>query len=296
METKNGIENGQIFSINYLRPADPVSDSNRFRVRLGHLVAEYSSEDYSDLGRYIGKNLGVKIPLQGAYSFKEWFEKAKLTDVLDVITIVWRYYDDRSKAIPGFRRHDVLMEKHRNIWHKTVSSSFRDEALAYRLDDKCGVHFFVDSEFEGVRGAAVTGLGSPRYSNVSNSLEKAYRFLDGKNLDTKSAARSAFEALEILARLIVPEAQNLNGKMIEVKLKPIVVDGCVDDAHKSMASAILDSLKEFVNGVHYYRHGQAEEAVVEPPLAIAIYILSQVSNAIRLLIPIDQRLQAASSC
>jgi|GEM_PF-994955 len=290
---EHGVENGQIFSINYLRPAEPVSDSIRFRVRLGHFIAEYASDDYSELGRYIGRNLGVRIPLQGAYSFKEWFEKAKLRDVLDVITIVWRFYDYRSKPIPGFRRQDNVMEKHRNIWHKTVSSSFWDEALAYRLDNKCGVHYLVDQEFEFVRAASVTALGEARYRNVHDALDKAYAFLDREIIDTKSSARSAFEALEILAKLIYPEAQSLGKKMIIERLKPLVLQDSVDAPHEKMAGAILDSLAEFVNGVHYYRHGQPEENIVEPPLNVAVYILSQVSNAIRFLIPVDKKIQAS---
>ncbi|MDH0851792.1 hypothetical protein N5D66_27920 [Delftia tsuruhatensis] len=292
MNYESDVQVGRIFSSNYLRPTEPVSDSPRFRIRLGNYLAEEFSSNHSELTKYIGKNLGVKILIQGAYGFTGWFEKAKIRDILDVITIVWRFFNDKGVPIPGWREAGNTMERKRNAWQAFVTALFREESLAYRVDEKGGVHYLVDAEFEIVRIASISGLGEARYRNVHDALDKAYAFLDEKSIDTKSSARSAFEALEILAKLIYPEAQSLGKKMVIEKLKPLVLQDSEDVPHEKMAGAILDSLAEFVNGVHYYRHGQPEENIVAPPFGVAVYILSQVSNAIRFLIPVDKRIQS----
>jgi hypothetical protein len=292
MNSMNDAAVGLPFSLNYLRPSAPLNDSSRFRVKISQAFGDIA-EDYTfEIKAHFALDVGVSINGSTIYEIKSWFLTASIADVLDCITSTWTFFVKRRNVDIGRRSYpgEMVAEK----WHSFVSAAFSTESMGYQLDERCGVHYFVDSEFEGARAAAVSGLGAPRYTNVAHSLEKAYAFLDGPVVDTKSAARSAFEAIEILAKLMVSEAQNLNGRMIETRLEPLVLSGCIDDAHKNMASAIMKSLKEFVNGVHYYRHGQGEESVIEPPMDIAVYILSQVSNAIRLLIPVDQRLQSGN--
>lgn len=292
MELGENIELGATFSRNYRRPKSLLNDSNRFRVKIAHVIFELSEECWVNLENHLAKDVGLSIGANNLYSFRDWFIDSDIVDVLDAITSISRFFEG-STPVPVRRRYltgpDVAA-----YWRQKVSDAFVIEALGYRLDKAGGVHFFVDSEFESVRGATVAGLGSSRYANVAHSLEKAYAFLDGPVIDTKSAARSAFESLEILVKLIVPEAHNLNKGMIEQKLKPVVLQFCVDETHGKMVAAIMDSLKDFVDGMHNYRHGQGQESVVEPPLDVSIYMVSQVSNAIRLLIPVDQRVQSGS--
>lgn len=159
--------------------------------------------------------------------------------------------------------------------------------MGYRADDACGVHYVVDAEFERVVASAISLLGKPRYAGVKASFDQALRFLDQAMPDTKSSVKAAFEALEILARLIVPEAQNLNKKMIEEKLNPIVLSSINDVTEKEAMRAALSGLAAFVNGVHFYRHGQGREDPVAPSMDSAIYIVSNIASAVRLLAVVD---------
>ena len=163
----------------------------------------------------------------------------------------------------------------------------REENMAYSLDEKCGVHFFVDEEFERNRITALACLASERFAGVRAAFEQSHSYLDAQPSDTKAAVRSAFEALEILARLMDTESKNLNKWMVENKLKPLALAQAVDATESTVLGKLLDGLAISVDGLHNYRHGQGSEQPVAPSLSVAVYVVSSVAAAMRLLVAVD---------
>src|SRR4030095_1592380 len=103
-------------------------------------------------------------------------------------------------------------------WKQFVARVLIEENLGYRLDPKCGVHYFVDEEFERNRVSTLGGLDDPKYTGVRDAYEAAYRHMDSDPPDSKAAVRSMFESLEILVRQMVP-TKNLNRWIVENTLK-----------------------------------------------------------------------------
>lgn len=156
--------------------------------------------------------------------------------------------------------------------------------MGYRLDEECGVHYFVDEEFERNRMGTLAGLNSPLLANARQAYEDAFRHLDSVPRDTKAAVRSIFEAAEILAKQIVPEAQRLNGKIIDGHLRAKCLAALGGDVteQKSLAK-VFDSFGDWVDAMHYYRHGQAGDEPVAPSEDLAVHAISTGSAYIRLL-------------
>lgn len=93
-----------------------------------------------------------------------------------------------------------------------------------------------------------------------------------------------FEAAEVLAKQIVPEAQNLNRKMIDTKLKPRIVElHGGDDTERRVWTGLMDSMSDWVDALHNYRHGQAAHEPVAPSEDLAVFVLSSGCTYIRTL-------------
>jgi hypothetical protein len=166
--------------------------------------------------------------------------------------------------------------------------AMREENVGYRVDENCVVHYFVDQEFERNRVSVLAVLDSPRYTAVKTAFEDAYGHLDRDPRDTKAAVRSIFESLEILVRLIAPETKNLNKWIVQNTVKErCVAVGNGDATESTVSKGMFSSLAEWVDAVHYYRHGQATEEPVAPSEEMAIHILSTGSAYIRWLCQFD---------
>ena len=170
----------------------------------------------------------------------------------------------------------------------------REENMAYTLDNKCGVHYYVDEEFKHNLSTALICLSAPRYSAVKATFDSAYSYLDTQPCDTKASVRSAFESLEILARLIDPESKNLNKWMVENKLKPLACFELKDSIEIKTVGSLFDGIALLVDGLHNYRHGQPVENPVAPSMAVTIYVISTVASALRWLATIDAKQQFLS--
>jgi hypothetical protein len=181
----------------------------------------------------------------------------------------------------------VLSYPKADAWHAFVVRTLREENMAYILDENCGVHFRVDEEFERNRVSALKCLDAPRYASVLAAFESAHNYLDAQPPDTKASVRSAFESIEILARLMCPESKNLNKWMVENKLKPIALTHSSDATESITINKVFDGLAVLIDGLHNYRHGQAVQQPVAPSLALAVYVISAIAAAIRWLVTIN---------
>jgi len=159
-------------------------------------------------------------------------------------------------------------------WINEISRFFREENLAYRLDEKCIVHRFVDEEFHLSTAAALQGFSSPQLHPAKEALNRGIACLTGVHQDTKGAVVAVFEACEIVARNLVPEANNLYGKLCTQRLLPICMPQGADAAEVAVETGVFAAMSEWVNAVHNYRHGQAEPNVVAPSFELAVQLVS----------------------
>jgi len=280
---KDKLPVGQRFSQVYLEKGKPLKDSKRFRHRLGAYFEQNIGDSRDKLAAIIEKELGVTVPTIGLeyYDFSVFFKKRELRDVLDAITLIYQYF----KEIRRYR----LDENYKN-WLDFVQRTFKEESLGYRVDDGGGVHFFIDEEFERSRAATISCLSEARYSAVSTAFEKCYYHLDSDPPNTKDAVRSISEALEILYKLIIDATgtARLNSSGVRSNLKPIVKKMYSTDKTASKAGEhLLDGFCDWIDASHMYRHGQKVKEPIEPPIGLAINMISSGSAYLRWLVEMD---------
>lgn len=275
---------GVPFSRRYLRPAELLKDSRPFRVRL----AQYGASNFAkerESAKAVVEALayrgGIEVKFHISYerSVEQFFKDAPIREVLDAITYIY----DRNRGINALieKRYGTGIgnDEHKR-WADFVAKVLREECVGYRLDEHCGVHFYVDEEFERNRVSTLASLDSPRLTNARVEYEAAFAHLDRG--DTKAAVRSMFEAAEILAKLIVPEAQRLNRELIEKRLRAACLAVAAQDPTEQKAiTAVFNSLIDWVDGMHNYRHGQGSPEPVAPSEELAVLSLSIGSAYVR---------------
>lgn len=176
-------------------------------------------------------------------------------------------------------------------WHRFVMRVFKEENMGYRLDEKGGVHFFIDHEFEHNKSTLLAGLTSQ--PAVKGSFEKAYSFLDQDPPDTDSAIRSMFESLEILYKHIIKSEgkDRLNSIGVQNKLKPILQQAFSENPVASRAcDHMMDSLCDWIDAGHMYRHGQKVDKLSPAPIELTVLFITQGAGFIRFLLPLAQHL------
>jgi len=271
---------GQRFSLIYLERKEPVRDSQRFKNRLSAYYWEYLHEHYDKaIVKIIQKETGAEIPFTVvSYSVSDFFKKNEFRDILDSITLIYR-----AVLASGSKQS----AEH---WKQFVEKAMKEENLGYRLDTKCGVHYLVDEEFERNRFSTLSILDDPKYNAVRAAYEDSYRYMDNYPIDTKAAVRSIFESIEILVKQMV-ETKNLNRWIVENTLK----EKCIklfdsDPIATKVVTEMFSGFAHWVDGLHNYRHGQAEEEPVSPSEDFTVYALSSGSAFLRWLIGINNQL------
>jgi hypothetical protein len=180
-----------------------------------------------------------------------------------------------------------------NQWITEASRIFLEENVRYKIDSSGGVHFSIDEEFERARGASIAALQGPRYSNVLNAFEQAYTELTAVPPDGKGAIRAAFSAAEGLFRLMFPSSPRLTAGEIDKHLGPYLQSAFATDATALGAtSKLLASFKDWVDSAHFYRHEPGKEEIAQPPLTLAINLVSLGASYIRWLAEMDTITQA----
>lgn len=265
---------GALFSRTYVYGGPPAQDKSSVRKRLSSFY-EYqinSRVDFLeiDVMMYIEVE-GGKYISETAKDIREYIIRCYVNDLLDFITLLWKYLKS------------IHMNRVADLWAEFVERVFAEERMGYLLDDQCGVHIFVDQEFERNRVSALACLSDARYTGIRDSFERSFGYLDNRVPDTKASVRSAFEALESMARLVSNSRTNLSRKMVKETLKPLLLASAIHDIEANAISEAADGLAEIVNSIHNYRHGAASETPVAPSLAYAVFVLSSVASFLRLL-------------
>lgn len=264
---------GALFSQNYLKRDATLKDSARARRRLYvlFLATRYDGDDYAS--PLEGKT-GTKVPTTYyGHDWEEFFERGKLRDVLDSVTVFWRSFQ-RGYANP-------------TKWLAGVREIFAEEALGYRVDDQGGVHLLVDREFQRDRTATLTGLGASRFAAAKASFDACHASLDRSPPDTKDSVRQIFDAIENVFKLMAGgKAARLGASEIDQHLAPMVRARYQGPA-LNYAQRMLAAFKEWTNSAHQYRHAPGTEEPSPPPLELAILAVSTGSNFLRWLLDVD---------
>ena len=268
---------GQRFSMLYLNRDEPTRDSQRFRNRLNAFYWDKLRKDHeSEIEKILQSEAGIEIPYlpNVGSNLSDVFKKNELRDVLDSITLIFQCLKMHGDAQLS------------NEWKAFVERALREENVGYQLDAECGVHYFIDEEFERNRFSTLSALNSPEHLGVKTAYEDTYRHLDNTPPDTKAAARSIFEALEILTKQLVT-TKNLNKWVLENSLKELAIDTLAqDDTQKLVIGEMFDGFGRWVDGMHNYRHGQPQVKPAAPSEELVVYILSSGSSFLRLLLEI----------
>ena len=268
---------GQRFSLIYLNRDEPTRDSQRFRNRLDAFYWDKLHKSHKDeIKKILQSEAGIEIPYLRNFGFNisDVFKKNDLRDVLDSITLIYRCL--KTNGWPNLA----------NDWKSFVARTLREENVGYQLDAECGVHYFVDEEFERNRFSTLAALNNPDHSGVKAAYEDTYRHLDNTPPDTKAAARSIFEALEILTKQLV-NTKNLNKWVLENTLQELALDALAhDETERLVIGNMFNSFGEWVDGMHSYRHGQPEVEPVAPSEELVVYMVSSGSSFLRLLLEV----------
>ena len=287
---------GELFIRVYLERGTPAQDNLLFRNRIEAYLSSNHYKDYSELTNYLKQEAGLVVAvtyqqkLGMYYNFPDFFGKSPIEYVLTAITLIWRFLQKKYPQTslgskPGIPFDTIYPQA--NAWHAFVARAFREENMTYSLDEKCGVHYFVDEEFERNRVSALKSIETPRYAGVRAAFEAAHSYLDAQPPDTKASVRSMFEAIEILARLMDPESKNLNKWLVANKLKALALNYTTDPIENDTVSKIFDGHAMWIEGLHNYRHGQGVQQPVAPSLTLAVYVISSGAAFLRWLIQLD---------
>ena len=205
-----------------------------------------------------------------AYVMRNFLESAPIFDVLDFITHAYG-----SMALPQAM-----------AWRDFVESVFRDEHVAYTVDSECGVHPYVDQEFQRNKQSALAVLSAPHFASVEAALSDAFRHMDGPEPETKAAIRSIFEAVEVMAKLIVPSAARLNKNLALQQLPQACLKGYVGGAtEKKVLEGLFVGLAHWADALQDFRHGQADATPSKPSETLAVYAVSSGCAHLRWLAP-----------
>jgi hypothetical protein len=267
--SESEIRVGGYFSRNYRTASAPSTDSTKARFRIAKYLEEYTAGDSGSFGRYIEKELGIKIVkiYQTAYvSWEEALLKCSIVEFLDIVTAIAIFCPTRiitSDRVPV--RHEFI---------PFVSRVLREEQLAYRIDEKGGVHPFVDATFTGQLSEILLNFSRFELTAARNHILDAESALLASQFDGRKAVRSIFDAVENLFKLICTGATQLNSSSIRDRLAPIVLSLAADSHQKRFTGKILDSLADWVDAGHFYRHEPGKPEPTEPSSTLAILYVS----------------------
>ena len=252
---------GNLFSHNYHRPAQRISESERFRRRIAIKIHQV----HPNLHDATNAELGLGLSYDKIHRQSRWENHSidlDLKDLLDLITLTFR----QLKMEDHRKRRQSFNVSENSDFIEDISRIFEEEYVHFRLDQEGGVHYFIDAEFEQARHAAIQTLSAKRYVNVRDEVEHAYRLLRDPVSNPSDAIHKIFKANEVLFKLIFTGTQNLGTKTIRNHLNPKIDQKYSDDkTSKSASSKLSTQYAAWVEGAHFYRHGQASEAVESVP-------------------------------
>lgn len=276
------VPTGQRFSLIYLRPDELVSDSERLRMRVQKRFAKVArkKEEELEIGHFLEDELGIKVIKRTGYlSYVPWdqVDKWELRDILCSITLIGRLL---AKSRPQDAQH----------FRAELVRIFTEESAAYRLDDDFGVHPAIDSAFQANLAEAIRGTSQAAFVAAKEFLLKADQGLmpDG---DSREAVRAAFDAVENVFRVMFGGAIALNKTTVQAHLRPFLETAYTDATAKRAALKSCESLIDWADACHYYRHATGQPEPNSPPEELAVALVGQGIAFVRWLVDLQRSYQ-----
>ena len=100
--------------------------------------------------------------------------------------------------------------------------------------------------------------------------------------DGKAAISGTFRAAEGLFRLMFEKSPRLTAPEAQLRLEPLLQRAyATDNAAKGAASKLLNAFKDWIDAAHFYRHEPGQQDPVQPPLTLAVQMVSIGASFIR---------------
>ena len=225
--------------------------------------------------------LGIETPWSKGGSWFKCLEAWNLDDVLNVVTVLAQHAVQRTNTEAG------KVVALRTTVHK-FNRIFEQENVAYRMDARGGVHVIHDEEFTRNAQATIAGLSQPRYANSLDRFESAMKSISGAVPDGKTGIRNVFEAAEGLFRLMHRNAPRLTADLAS-QLAPAIQKRYAEVPTASGASSkLLASFKDWIEACQFYRHEPGKPEIHQPPIELAVHLISVGAAFIRLLVELDE--------
>jgi hypothetical protein len=266
----------------YQERAAPSADSEAFRRRLHHFLTNDDGLGFRATKELIVREFGLNVS-----NVESTFVTMPVATLLSLVTAAAADFVDRAS-----RNHNLrdLYVRQRVSFLRFVDRAFREENLSYELDEYGGVHPLIDAEFQHNRRSALVVLGEARYVNVAKSAASAFDRITVTDADTKAAVRDIFDAAESIFKLIIaPTQSNLTEQTADTLLRPVVnrTYATLHPSTQQAAGRVCSSFGKWADACHPYRHGQAADHIVAPPIGLTVVLLSQGASFLRWLVEVD---------
>jgi hypothetical protein len=260
-------------------PDEPVADSKRFRMRLQKRLEEVVGDtDHISVGRYLEAELGINVrAFGGTRAYISWDQVSHwgLRDVPCSITLVGNLVaKTRPSAAKQFREQVVRI--------------FSEESSAYRRDEDFGVHPAIDSAFQANLAEAIRGINQAAFVAARDFISRADQELMPGG-DNREAVRAVFDETENVFKMMFGGAIALNKTTVHAHLRPYVETAYTDSTAKRSAVKSCDSLIDWADACHNYRHAAGELEPTSPPEDLAVALVGQGIAFVRWLIDPQRR-------
>ena len=249
------------------------------RRRIGAYLKEFGQA----FEQYAEAEIGIATPWSKNTSWTTILETWDLEDVLNVVTILVQHAHRRATSEAG-------KITARRLAVQVFNRIFEQEHTPYRVDALGGVHFVHDEEFVRNAQATIAGLNQPRYVNSLDRFESAMKAITGAVPDGKTGIRNAFEAAEGLFRLMYRKAPRLTADFAAELAPTLQQRYAGDPAALGASSKLLASFKDWIEACQFYRHEPGKPEIHQPPIELALHLISVGAAFIRLLIDLDEGL------
>lgn len=265
-----------MFSKTYLKqPAGQAQDSERLRNRLARCAWDQTKSRNGvceEFAASVEQETGARVPVgPGGYDVGRFFRESDMRDLLDAVTCMADAF--LSEGFPA------SSEK----WVGFCKRVFAEEGMAYRIDDNGEAHYVVDAAFQEIADSVIAALSQAPYAAAGACANKAIEELNKASPEGKHAIRDIFEGVETAFKVKTGTGKDLTAANIAATLGP-VVERCfpsADPVAQGAAQQTLESLKDWTNACHKYRHGHNAEEPVEPPLELTVVLVGNGLNFAR---------------
>ena len=259
---------GPLYSRLYLGSDEMQDDCPRFRVRVTqwfNRLCGYRQFEQNRIADILEAELGIKT----LANFEHYFQKAPLQEILDVVTIIYRYFAWKA---PG---------KQAKIWQSEIERALREQRLPYEIDADGVVHPHIDQEFSRSKQSTIGALSGDHFTAARERYAEACDHLGSDGREAGDAIDKIFKANESVFRQITgARSLDSNGcsRVLSAKFQ-VIYDG---DQHAiSAASLTCQGFSKWVAAAHNYRHEGGVDAPNPAPLDLAITMVSQGAGYLR---------------